>query len=176
MFEMTGANILNYKGIKPQFGHRVFVASGCCLAGEITAGDDVSFWFNVSARGDVNYIKIGDRTNIQDNAVIHVTHGGNPTIIGKDVTVGHGAIIHAATIKDLCLIGMGSILLDGAVIPKYSLIAAGSVVSPGSTFPDGSLILGSPAKTVRKLTEKEIKYIHWSAEHYINLARNYEDS
>lgn len=170
---MKGATILPFKGISPQVGSNVLLCTGVCITGDIVIKDNANLWFNVAARGDVNYIRIGASTNIQDNSVIHVTHEGAPTIVGDKVTVGHNAILHACTIEDLCLVGMGSIILDNARIQKYSLVAAGALVSPGKTFPPESLIVGSPAVARRKLKKEEIEYIEWSADHYVKLAKEY---
>ncbi len=170
---MDGSQILTWKNKKPDLGKNVFVASGARVIGDVVAGNDTNIWFNVVIRGDVNTIRIGFRTNIQDNSVVHVTRGSGPTNIGSDVTIGHSAVIHACTIEDNCLIGMGAVILDGAVICKNSLVAAGSVVTPGKTFPEGSMIMGSPAKAVRSLTPDEINGLQVSADHYVELARTY---
>jgi len=170
---MEGARVMAWKNKKPELGKDTFIASGAHVIGDVVAGNETNIWFNVVIRGDVNTIRIGFRTNIQDNSVVHVTRGTGPTSIGSDVTIGHSAIIHACTVEDNCLIGMGAVILDGAVIRKNSLVAAGSVVTPGKDFPPGSMIMGSPAKVVRALTEKEIKSIQDSADHYVELARSY---
>jgi carbonic anhydrase/acetyltransferase-like protein (isoleucine patch superfamily) len=124
-----------------------------------------SVWYNSVLRADIADIVVGENTNIQDNCVVHVESGRN-TILGRGVTVGHGAILHACTIGDNCLIGMGAILLDGCAVPRDSVVAAGSLVPPGKTYPEGSLILGSPARVARKLTAEEIAEIGTSARHY----------
>jgi carbonic anhydrase/acetyltransferase-like protein (isoleucine patch superfamily) len=148
-----------YHEYQPQFGARVYVDALSMILGQVTLGDDVSIWPFVAARGDVHHIHIGARTNIQDNAVLHVTHdgkyspGGAPLLIGSDVTVGHGAILHACTIEDACLIGMGAVILDRAYIGKHSLIAAGSVLSPGKVVAPGSMWMGNPARFVRTLRD-----------------------
>ena len=170
---MENVTIEPFKNKKPAIGQDVFIASGARLTGDLKIGDRSSVWFNVSMRGDVNYIRIGHSTNIQDNTVVHVTHEGNPTIIGNRVTIGHSAIIHACTIKDESLIGMGAIILDGVVIPSHCFVAAGALVPPGRTFSEGSMIVGAPAVCKRKLTSKEIDGIKHSSEHYIKLANHY---
>ncbi len=168
-----------FNSILPTLGHRVFVDPSAQLVGDIVLDDDVSIWPLVAARGDVNRIRIGARSNIQDNSVLHVTHdgrytpGGAPLIIGTDVTVGHGVILHACTVEDACLIGMGSVVLDKAVIGKHSLIGAGAVVSPGKVIEPGSLWLGNPARFVRKLTEAEIESLYYSAQNYCKLKDEY---
>lgn len=169
----TDISILRYKNTYPQIAGTAFLASGVRISGDIVIGEHSGLWFNVAARGDVNFIRIGSETNIQDNSVIHVTHGGNGTTIGDRVTVGHGAILHACTLEDECLIGMGAIILDGAVIPKHCLVGAGALVAPDKTFEPGTLIVGSPARVKRALTDKEIEDIRWSAAHYVALAREY---
>ena len=143
--------------------------------GDVSIEDKSSIWFGAVLRGDDNYIRIGKGTNIQDNAVIHVTKDTNPTIIGDYVTVGHNAIIHGATVEDHCLIGMGAIVLDGSVIGKNTIIGAGSLVTGGKEIPEGVLCLGSPAKVIRKLREDEIEKLYDSGEHYIKLAEIYLD-
>ena len=170
---MEGARVMAWTNMKPELGKDTFIASGAHVIGDVVAGNETNIWFNVVIRGDVNTIRIGFRTNIQDNSVVHVTRGTGPTSIGSDVTIGHSAIIHACTVEDNCLIGMGAVILDGAIIRKNSLVAAGSVVTPGKDFPPGSMIMGSPAKVVRALTEQEIKSIQDSADHYVELARSY---
>lgn len=171
---MPDSSILPYKGKKPQLGKNTFVASGARLIGDLIAGEDCSFWFNVTVRGDCNFIRIGARVNVQDNTVIHVTHTTGPTHIGSDVTIGHGAVIHACTIGDFCLIGMGAIILDGAVIPPNSFVAAGALIAPGKTFPPGYLIKGSPAVAARPLTPAELEGIKKSVQYYLDYKKGYE--
>ena len=168
-----------FNSILPTLGQRVFVDPSAQLVGDIMLDDDVSIWPLAAARGDVNRIRIGARSNIQDNSVLHVTHdgrytpGGAPLLIGADVTVGHGVILHACTVEDACLIGMGSVVLDKAVIGKHSLIGAGAVVSPGKVVEPGSLWLGNPARFVRKLTDAEIESLYYSAQNYCKLKDEY---
>jgi carbonic anhydrase/acetyltransferase-like protein (isoleucine patch superfamily) len=172
-------SIRSFNGHRPQLGARVYVDPQAMILGQISLGDDVSIWPFVAARGDVHRIEIGARSNIQDNTVLHVTHdgrytaGGQPLIIGADVTVGHGAVLHACTVADAVLIGMGAVVLDKAVIGKHSLIAAGSVVSPGKVVEEGSLWMGNPARFVRKLNEREIESLYYSAQNYIALKDQY---
>jgi gamma-carbonic anhydrase len=166
-------SIVPYKGKTPAIAPSAYLAAGVRLSGDIAIEKDASFWFNVAARGDVGYIRVGEGSNVQDNSVLHVTTSNDPTIIGAFVTVGHNAIIHSCTIEDLCIIGMGSIILDNARIPKHSFVAAGSVVPPGKTYPPGHLILGSPAKAVRLLSSSEIEGITKSAQGYMDLAKSY---
>jgi carbonic anhydrase/acetyltransferase-like protein (isoleucine patch superfamily) len=172
-YTLPNANILPFDGKLPELGQDVLVASGAQLIGDLRIGSQSSIWFNVVVRADVHHVRIGERTNIQDNTTVHVTEGRAPCIIGSDVTVGHNAILHACTVEDLCLIGMGAIVLDHAVIGKGSLVGAGALVTQGKIFPPHSLIVGSPAKVMRPLTEAEIEALKLSAVHYIETARYY---
>jgi carbonic anhydrase/acetyltransferase-like protein (isoleucine patch superfamily) len=151
----------------------VFLAETCAVIGDVVIGDESSIWYGTVVRGDVMPIRIGARTSIQDNTVVHVTSERFGTTIGSDCTVGHGAIIHACTVEDLCLIGMGSIILDGAVIGRGSLVGAGALVTPGTLIPPGSLVIGSPAKVKRPLNDKEREQITYGAQHYVELTRRY---
>ncbi len=173
-------NIRPFENILPILGQRVYVDPAATVIGNVVLGDDVSIWPGTVVRGDVNYIRIGARTNIQDGSIVHVTHdgpygkpGGFATVIGDDVTIGHGAIVHACVIEDACLIGMGSIVLDGAVVMKHGFVGAGAVVSPGKTVGSGELWLGNPARCVRKLSDKEIEQLYYSAQHYLRLKEKY---
>ncbi|RPE79922.1 gamma carbonic anhydrase family protein [Vulcaniibacterium tengchongense] len=164
----------------PTCGERVYVDPAATVIGAVELGDDVSVWPGCVIRGDVNFIRIGARSNVQDGAVVHVTHegpftrpGGLPTLIGSDVTVGHGAIVHACTIEDLCLIGMGAKVLDGARVRRYGFVGAGAVVAPGKTVGEAELWLGNPARCVRRLSEREIEQLHYSARHYVRLKDRY---
>ncbi len=146
-------NLIEYKGVEPKLSENVWIAKGAIVVGDVTVGKDCSIWFGAVVRGDVHYIKIGDRTNIQDLSMIHVTHfkksdrsDGNPTIIGNDVTIGHKVMLHGCTVEDGCLIGMSATILDGAVIGKNSIVGAGSLVTMNKKFPPNSLIMGSPEK------------------------------
>jgi carbonic anhydrase/acetyltransferase-like protein (isoleucine patch superfamily) len=165
--------IRGYRGTKPRLGNGVFLAETCAVIGDVDIGDDSSIWYGTVLRGDVMPIRIGARTSIQDNTVIHVTSGRYGTTIGNDCTVGHGAIIHACAIEDSCLIGMGSIILDGARIGTGSLVGAGALVTPGTDIPPDSLVVGSPAKVKRAITPKERLAIDEGARHYVELARVY---
>ena len=176
MYAMPGSTVIPYKGQQPTLHTGVFLATGAHIIGDVTLAEDVSVWFNTVIRGDCHYVTVGARTNIQDGAVIHVTQGEAPTIIGSDVTIGHGAVIHGCTIKDMSLIGMGAIILDGAVIQEESLVAAGSLVPPGKTYPPRSLIKGSPAKVARSLTDQEVLELKESVAHYLDYKSNYVPS
>ena len=173
MYQMPGSHIIPFKGTQPKIGENVLLASGACVIGDTVIGKDSSIWFNTIIRGDVHSIKIGERTNIQDNTMVHVTAGQASCTIGNDVTIGHNAVIHACVIEDLSLIGMGAVILDKAVIGRGSLVGAGSLVTQGKVFPPGSLIMGSPAKVVRALNDDEIAGLKKSAEHYVATAKAY---
>ncbi len=167
--------IRNYKGTSPRIGKNVFIDPMAVVIGDVSIGDDSSLWPFVVARGDVHNITIGQRTNIQDGSVLHVTQdnqfnpGGHALTIGNHITIGHKAVLHACTIEDYALVGMGAIILDGAVIQERTMVAAGSVVSPGKILEGGYLWLGAPAKKIRPLTEKELAYLDYSAGHYVHL-------
>ena len=143
------------------------------VIGDVTLGDEVNIWFGAVLRGDMHYIKIGNRTNIQDNSVVHVTTKVSPTNIGSGVTVGHGAIIHGCTIEDDCLIGMGAILMDDAIIGEGSLIGAGALIPPNMIIPENSLVVGSPGKVVRQVKDFEREMILERPQEYIDLASIY---
>ena len=169
-----------FNNIMPSLGERVFVDPACTVIGDVVIGDDSSVWPGTVIRGDVNHIRIGARSNIQDGTIIHVSHDGPngrpvgyPTLIGDDVTIGHGAIIHACTIGDACLIGMGATVLDGAVVENNGFGGAGAVIPPGKTVGSGELWLGNPAKCVRRLSAQEIEQLYYSAAHYVRLKDMY---
>ncbi len=168
--------ILEYLGKKPQLHESVFVAEGVQVIGDVTVGRDSSLWFNSVIRGDVNYIRIGERTNVQDNSVIHVTYEKFPTVIASNVSVGHAAVIHGCEIGDYCLIGMGAILLDNCKIGEESIVAAGSLVREGFIVPPRSLVAGLPARVVRELKPEELKRLEVSAQHYVDYVANYRKS
>lgn len=168
-----------FEGKAPVLGARVYVDDAAVLVGDIIVGDDCSFWPHVAARGDVNIIRIGARTNIQDGTVLHVTHdgpyapGGFPLLIGDDVTVGHKALLHACTIGNRCLIGMGAIVMDGAVLADEVFVAAGAVVTPGKQLESGWLYRGNPARPARELSAGEREMLAYSAAHYVRLKDRY---
>lgn len=164
---------LPYINITPQIPESVFVAPNATIIGDVEIGDDSSIWFNVVVRGDVHQIRIGDRTNIQDGSILHVTYKKWPLNIGNNVTVGHGAILHGCMCEDYCLIGMGARVLDGAHIGKFSLVAAGSLVREGQKIPEKSLAAGAPAVVKRTLTEDEIQGIKQNAERYVGYKQHY---
>lgn len=173
-------NLRPYLDTAPTLGARVYVDAAAVVIGAVSLGDDVSIWPMCVVRGDVNSIVIGARTNVQDGSVIHVTHegpftqpGGMPTVIGSDVTIGHGAIVHACTIGDFALIGMGARVLDGAVVSAYGFVGAGAVVPPGKVVGEGELWLGNPARLARRLTDRELEQLQYSAGHYVRLKDRY---
>lgn len=160
----------SYKEFTPNIGEQCFIAPDATVIGRVEVADHANLWFKTVARGDVNFIKIGKNTNIQDLSMLHVTEE-NPLVVGSNVSVGHNVVLHACTIEDHCLIGMGAIVLDGVVIGRNSLVAAGSVVPPGKSYPPNSFIIGSPAKAIRELSDDEKKLY---GEHY-NSYMSYKD-
>ena len=162
-----------FQNKQPQLGEDVYVSENAMVIGDVTLGDEVNIWFGAVLRGDMHYIKIGNRTNIQDNSVVHVTTRVSPTNIGSGVTVGHGAIIHGCTIEDDCLIGMGAILMDDAIIGAGSLIGAGALIPPNMEIPKNSLVVGSPGKVIRQIKEVEREMILKRPQEYIDLASIY---
>jgi len=171
--------LTRYLDNSPVTGKRIFLHPSCQVIGDVTLGDDSSVWCNTVLRGDVNRIVIGRGTNVQDLTMGHVSHkttekpNGSPLIVGEYVTVGHGVILHGCTIGNECLIGMGSIIMDDVVIPDRVMIGAGSLISPGKVLQSGMLYVGQPAKALRVLSDAEIAYLKYSAEHYIDLKDNH---
>jgi carbonic anhydrase/acetyltransferase-like protein (isoleucine patch superfamily) len=162
-----------FDGKSPVVDPTVFLAAGARVIGDVELGENVSIWFNAVVRGDVERVRIGRNTNIQDNATIHVTHFKNPTWVGENVTVGHGAVLHGCTVKDGALIGMKAVVLDRAVIGEGSLVAAGAVVLGGTVVPPGSLVAGIPAKVIRPLNEKEALMVREGAENYVMYVEHF---
>lgn len=158
----------------PQFDDSVFVAPSADIIGDVTLGEESSVWFNVTIRGDVNWVEIGDRSNVQDNSCIHVMNQNGPTKIGKDVTIGHNAMIHGCTIHDRVLVGIHATVLDEAIIESDLIIAAGSLVPPGKRLESGYMYMGSPVKQTRKLTDEEMASIPQYAERYVKYSRAYQ--
>lgn len=165
--------IMDFEGINPKINKNTYISKSVDIIGNVEIDENANIWFGTRLRGDMNKIVIGANTNIQENSVVHVDVN-SPCIIGKDVTIGHGAIIHGCTISDNVLVGMGSIILNNAKIGKNTIIGAGSLVTQGKSFKDGVLILGNPAKIVRELTDDEIKGIKSSADNYVNLSKRYK--
>jgi len=171
--------IKNFLNHQPKIHPSVWIADNAVVIGRCELGAQSSVWFGAVIRGDVNFIRIGERSNIQDNSVLHVTgpsaelSEGFPLIIGNDVTVGHQAVLHACTIGNACLVGMNSTVLDGAVIGDESLVAAGALVTPNKIFSPRSLIMGTPARFVRELTDKEVADLYKSAIQYAEYMEKY---
>ena len=185
----TKTMIRKFEKHTPDIHPSAYIDETALVSGEVTIGEDSSVWPMTVIRGDVNHITIGKRSNIQDASVLHVTHASNehsvkitdaqigyPLIIGDDVTVGHKALLHACTIGNRVLVGMGSIIMDGVVVEDETIIAAGSLVPPKKALESGYLWVGSPAKKARKLTDKEKNYLKYSAEHYVRLKVRTETS
>lgn len=169
----------SYKGISPKLGNSIYIDSSSVIVGDISLADDVSIWPLVAARGDVNTITIGARTNIQDGTILHVTRksknnpDGNPLIIGNDVTVGHKCMLHGCQLGDRILVGMGAIIMDGAIVENDVFIGAGSLVPPNKTLESGYLYVGNPVKQVRKLKDSEHAFLKQSAFNYVELKNDY---
>lgn len=166
--------ILAYQGVRPRVHPTAFVEESAQVVGDVELGEESSVWFNAVIRGDVNFIRIGRGTNIQDGTVIHVNRGGLPTILEEFVTVGHGARIHGCHVKSNCLIGIGAVVLDGAVLEEECLVAAGSLVAPGTKVPKGSLLMGAPARVRRSVSTEDLDLIHRSARNYVRLRAEYK--
>lgn len=160
-----------YKELFPKIDESVFLASGVKIIGDVEIGGSSSVWYNTVIRGDVNYVKIGSMTNIQDCSMLHVTNKKYPLIIGSKVTIGHSVKLHGCVLQDLCFVGIGAIVLDGAVVEEKAMVAAGAVVKPGFVVPSGKLVAGVPAKIVRDLTEDEIMEFDKSALRYKEYTR-----
>lgn len=171
--------IRSFGALTPTLGQRVYIDPSAVVIGRVTIGDDSSVWPTAVVRGDVHAIEIGARTSIQDGSVLHVTHdgpyapGGRALIVGSDVTVGHRVTLHACTIGNACLIGMGSIILDNVVTEDFVMIGAGSLVSPGKRLERGGLYVGSPARRVRELNQRELEFLTYSAAHYVKVKDAY---
>ncbi len=171
--------IRSFKGISPKIDPSAFIAEGAVIIGEVSIGKEASIWYNCVVRGDVNFISIGDRTNIQDLSMLHVTHKKNeqdpgaPLVIGNDVTVGHSVTLHGCTIQDGAFIGMQAIVMDNVVVGKGSLVGARALVTEGTVIPPGTLWMGSPAKYKRDLNEKEIAWLARSAGNYVRYSREF---
>jgi len=168
-----------FKGKQPQIGARNYIDESAVVIGDVSLADDVSVWPMVVIRGDVAPITIGEGTNIQDGSVLHVSHAGKyapkaaPLTIGKGVTVGHKAVVHACTVGDYCLVGIGAIIMDNALLEDYVMLGAGSLVPAGKVLESGYLYLGSPAKKVRELKTEEREFLEYSASHYVLLKDEY---
>ena len=173
MLQSAPMILLPFAGKEPRLGARVFVAQNAAIIGDVEIGDDVSVWFGSVIRGDVHRIRIGARTNVQDNCTFHVTTGTWPVSLAEEVTVGHSAVVHGCTVERGALIGMGSRVLDGAVVGEQALVAAGAVVSEGMRVPPRTLVAGVPAKIKRELTAEELARLDLSWRHYVELKDQY---
>ena len=167
--------LIGFGGHAPAVDPTAYVQATAQVIGDVHIGAQSSVWFNTVIRGDVNHVRIGARTNIQDNATIHVTTARWPTLLGDDVTVGHAVVLHGCRIGSGCLVGIGAIVLDGAEIGDNCLIAAGSLVTPGTAIQPGHLVLGRPAKAIRPLTANELDQLRHAAAHYVAHAQRYRD-
>ncbi|MEW6984162.1 gamma carbonic anhydrase family protein [Colwelliaceae bacterium 6471] len=178
---MSKTKLRAYKGNEPQIGENVYIDESAVIVGDIKIGDDASIWPLVAARGDVNHIVIGARSNIQDGTVLHVTRlsslnpKGYPLFIGEDVTIGHKCMLHGCTLGDRILVGMGAIIMDGAIVESDVFIGAGTLVPPKKTLESGYLYVGNPAKQIRPLKDSELRFLKRSAENYVVLKNDYLD-
>ncbi|MFA6052293.1 MAG: gamma carbonic anhydrase family protein [Methylobacter sp.] len=172
-------SVRKFNDKQPRIGRSVYIDDSAVVIGDVALGDDVSIWPTTVVRGDVESITIGDGTNVQDGSVLHVSHAGkysaqgHPLTIGKGVTIGHRAVVHACTVGDYCLIGIGAIIMDDAVLEDYVMLGAGALVPPGKTLESGYLYVGSPAKQARPLKESEKEFLQYSAQHYVHLKNEY---
>jgi carbonic anhydrase/acetyltransferase-like protein (isoleucine patch superfamily) len=172
-------SIRSFNHKRPKMGKSVYIDDSAVVIGDVTVGDDVSIWPTAVVRGDVESITIGEGTNVQDGSVLHVSHAGkfsplgHPLAIGKGVTIGHRAVIHACTIGDYCLIGIGAIIMDDAVLEDYVMLGAGALVPPGKKLASGYLYIGSPVKQARPLKDSEKEFLEYSFQHYVQLKNTY---
>ncbi|MBW2524221.1 MAG: gamma carbonic anhydrase family protein [Deltaproteobacteria bacterium] len=167
------AILLPYGGVHPKLGRDVFVAPTAAVVGDVTIGDDASIWFGTVVRGDVGFVRIGARTNVQDLCCLHVTGGEADLVVGDEVTVGHGAMLHGCTIGDGCLVGIGAVVLDRAVVGEGAIVAAGALVPPGMKVPPRSLVRGLPAELVGPLRDEQLRRGARGATHYVEVAARY---
>jgi carbonic anhydrase/acetyltransferase-like protein (isoleucine patch superfamily) len=172
-FPYGAVMIRTFQGIKPTIPASCFIEETGLVIGDVVMGEQCSVWFHAVIRGDVHSIRLGNRTNVQDLCMLHVTHDTHPLVIGDDVTIGHSVVLHGCTVKDRVLIGMGAIIMDGAVIGEDSVVGASALVTEGTIVPPKSLILGTPAKVKRPVTEKELQWIRESSENYVKYAGQY---
>lgn len=164
-----------FRGVEPQIHPTAFIEESAQIIGDVSIGEQSSVWFNAVVRGDVFYIRIGNRTNIQDGTVIHVTNGTHPTILEDEVTVGHNVTLHGCYIERGCLIGMGSIVMDDVRVGAQSIVAAGALLSPGTKVPPRSLVLGVPAKVKRQLTDEEVAGLDAYWQNYVEYTGHYKN-
>ncbi|WP_370980495.1 gamma carbonic anhydrase family protein [Agaribacterium sp. ZY112] len=177
--EALSPAVRNFAGSSPQIEASVFVDKSAVIIGDVEIGADSSVWPCAVVRGDMHYVRIGERVSVQDNAVLHITHAsdynpeGHPLIIGDDVTIGHGACLHGCTVGSRVLIGINSTVLDGALVPDEVVVAAGALVPPGKQLESGYLYVGSPCKKARALSEKELSFFRYSASNYVEIKNKY---
>jgi carbonic anhydrase/acetyltransferase-like protein (isoleucine patch superfamily) len=164
-----------FRGVHPQIHDSAFVEESAQVIGDVHVGEESSIWFNAVVRGDIHHIRLGNRTNVQDNSVIHVRNGTHPTILEDEVTVGHSVTLHGCYVERGCLVGIGSILLDDVHVGSHSIIAAGALVSPGTLIPPRSLVMGVPAKVKRTLTAEEVAGLEVFWKNYIEYTRAYKE-
>ncbi len=169
-----GATILSYDGTAPKIDDDAFVAPGARVIGDVEIGAGASIWYNVVLRGDVNHIRVGARTNIQDGSVVHVSRGTFPTIIGEDVLIGHLALVHGCVLHDRAFVGFGAIVMDGCVIESDGMLAAGAMLTPGKRIPAGQLWSGRPAKYMRDLTDEDMRRNQLGVQHYVGEGRKHQ--
>jgi len=162
-----------FRGVHPQIHPSAYVDASAQIIGDVQLGEEASIWCNCTIRGDIHFIRIGDRSNVQDNSVIHVRNGTHPTILDQEVTVGHSVTLHGCYVERGCLIGIGAVLLDDVRIGAESLVAAGSLVSPGTVIPSRSLVMGFPAKVKRELSDEEVKGLAVFWKNYVEYTREY---
>ncbi|MSP63238.1 MAG: gamma carbonic anhydrase family protein [Myxococcales bacterium] len=165
--------IRGFQGQRPQIDPSAFIAETATIVGDVTLGARSSVWFGAVIRGDVFHVRIGAETSIQDNTVIHVTHDRYATTVGDRVTVGHGVILHGCAVRDLVIVGMGSVILDQAEVGERCIVGAGALITPGTKIPSGHLVVGAPARVKRPLTEDELAWLESSAAHYVALTEKY---
>ncbi len=165
-----------FKGARPAVHRSAFLAEGSRIIGDVVIGEESSIWYNAVVRGDVHYVRIGARVNVQDNSVVHVTHHTHPVVIRDDVTIGHAAVVHGCTLWDGCLVGIHATVLDGAVVGSGAMVAAGALVPPGMEVPAGTMVRGVPARVVRELSEREQEEIREGSMRYVRYAREARES
>lgn len=163
----------SFLGRSPRFDDSNYIAPTAAVIGDVTLGEGASIWFGASLRGDVHWIEVGARSNVQDNATVHVSRGSHPCSIRERVTIGHNAVVHGCTVEDDVLIGMGAVVLDGTVVGAGSTVGAGALVTMNTLIPPRSLVLGSPARVVRPLTDEEVERNRANAVHYVRMGRIY---
>jgi carbonic anhydrase/acetyltransferase-like protein (isoleucine patch superfamily) len=171
---IDGVPVMMHHGVEPRIHATAFLAGGAWVIGDVDVGEDAGIWFNAVLRGDINGIRVGARSNVQDGCVVHVTRR-LPAIIGDDVSVGHKAMLHGCTVGNACLIGMNAVVLDDARVGPFAIVGAGAVVKENFVVPEGTLVAGVPARVVRDLTEEECRFLLQSAQNYVEYARSFRD-